>query len=49
MMSDRSVHEMSESGKSGKRVAVVLARNFEDVEATSPIEALEAAGAEITG
>jgi len=39
---------MSESGKSGKRVAVVLARNFEDVEATSPIEALEAAGAEIT-
>lgn len=32
----------------GKRVAVVLARNFEDIEATSPIEALEAAGAEIT-
>jgi protease I len=34
--------------KSGKKVAVVLARNFEDVEATSPIEALEAAGADIT-
>ena len=33
---------------SGKRVAVVLAPNFEDVEATSPIEALEAAGADIT-
>jgi protease I len=32
----------------GKRVAVVLARNFEDIEATSPIEALENAGAEIT-
>ncbi|MGI8486892.1 MAG: type 1 glutamine amidotransferase domain-containing protein [Thermomicrobiales bacterium] len=31
-----------------KRVAVVLARNFEDVEATSPIEALEKAGAKIT-
>ncbi len=31
-----------------KRVAVVLAPNFEDVEATSPIEALEAAGATIT-
>lgn len=32
----------------GKRVAVVLAPNFEDVEATSPIEALEAAGGKIT-
>ncbi|MBA3274401.1 MAG: type 1 glutamine amidotransferase [Chloroflexia bacterium] len=32
----------------GKRVAVVLAPNFEDIEATSPIEALEGAGAEIT-
>ncbi|MEJ7901020.1 MAG: type 1 glutamine amidotransferase domain-containing protein [Thermomicrobiales bacterium] len=32
----------------GKRVAVVLARNFEDIEATSPIEALEAAGNVIT-
>jgi protease I len=31
-----------------RKVAVVLARNFEDIEATSPIEALEAAGAEIT-
>lgn len=28
------------------KVAVVIARNFEDVEATGPIEALEAAGAE---
>jgi protease I len=35
-------------GTTSKRVAVVLARNFEDVEATSPIEALEAAGAGIT-
>jgi protease I len=33
---------------SGKRVAVVLAANFEDVEATSPIEALEQAGATVT-
>ena len=32
----------------GKRVAVVIAPNFEDVEATSPIEALEAAGGTIT-
>ena len=32
----------------GLRVAVALARNFEDIEATSPIEALEAAGATIT-
>lgn len=31
-----------------KRVAVVLARNFEDIEATSPIEALEQAGAKVT-
>jgi protease I len=34
--------------KSGKRVAVVLAANYEDIEATSPIEALEQAGADIT-
>lgn len=33
---------------SGKRVAVALARNFEDIEATSPIEALVGAGAEVT-
>lgn len=33
---------------SGKRVAVVLAPNFEDIEATSPIEALEQAGATVT-
>ena len=33
---------------SGKKVAVALANNFEDVEATSPIEALREAGAEIT-
>jgi protease I len=33
---------------SSRRVAVVLARNFEDIEATSPIEALEAAGAVVT-
>lgn len=33
---------------SGKKVAVVLAPNYEDVEATSPIEELEKAGAEIT-
>lgn len=31
---------------SGKRVAVVLAPNFEDVEATEPISALNEAGAE---
>lgn len=31
-----------------KKVAVVLARNYEDIEATSPIEALEEAGAEVT-
>jgi protease I len=29
-----------------KRVAVVIAQNFEDVEVTSPVEAIEAAGAE---
>ena len=33
---------------SGKRVAVVLAPNFEDIEATDPIAALKKAGAEIT-
>lgn len=33
---------------SSRRVAVVLAKNFEDIEATSPIEALEAAGAVVT-
>ena len=33
---------------SGKKVAVVLANNYEDVEATSPIEALREAGAEVT-
>lgn len=33
---------------SGKRVAMVLAPNFEDVEATDPKEALEKAGAEVT-
>lgn len=33
---------------SGKRVAVVLAANFEDIEATSPIEALKQAGGTIT-
>ncbi len=33
---------------SGKRVAVVLARNFEDIEATDPIGALNGAGAETT-
>jgi protease I len=40
-----SVTEMS---KSGKRVAVALARNFEDIEATSPTDALVQAGAEVT-
>lgn len=29
-----------------KRVAVVIANNFEDVEVTAPVEAIEAAGAE---
>ncbi|HYH11645.1 MAG TPA: type 1 glutamine amidotransferase domain-containing protein [Thermomicrobiales bacterium] len=33
---------------SGKKVAMVLAANFEDVEATDPKEALERAGAEVT-
>ena len=33
---------------SAKKVAVVLANNYEDVEATSPIGALENAGAEVT-
>ena len=33
---------------SGKRVAMVLAGNFEDVEATEPKDALEAAGANVT-
>lgn len=33
---------------SGKKVAVVLADNYEDVEYTSPAEALKSAGAEIT-
>ena len=33
---------------SGKRIAMVLAPNFEDVEATGPKEALEGAGAEVT-
>ena len=33
---------------SGKKVAVVLADNYEDVEYTSPAEALKEAGAELT-
>jgi protease I len=33
---------------SGKKVAVALANNYEDIEATSPIEALEKAGAQVT-
>ena len=33
---------------SGKKVAMVLAPNFEDVEATEPKDALEKAGAEVT-
>jgi protease I len=33
---------------SGKKVAMVLAPNFEDVEATDPKEALERSGAEVT-
>jgi protease I len=33
---------------SAKKVAVALANNYEDVEATSPIEALQDAGAEVT-
>ncbi len=35
-------------GTSGKRVAMVLAPNFEDVEATEPKDALEKAGAAVT-
>lgn len=35
-------------GNSGKRVAMVIAPNYEDVEATDPKEALEKAGAEVT-
>lgn len=34
--------------QSGKKVAVALAKNYEDIEATSPIEALKKAGADIT-
>lgn len=41
----RSVLEMSDSGK---KVAVALANNYEDIEATSPIEALQQAGASVT-
>ena len=33
---------------SGKNVAVVLADNYEDIEHTSPVEALKAAGANVT-
>ena len=33
---------------SGSRIAVVLARNYEDIESDAPIEALQAAGATIT-
>jgi protease I len=33
---------------SGKKVAVVLANGFEDIEATSPIDAVTAAGATVT-
>ena len=33
---------------SGKNVAVVLANNYEDIEHTSPVDALRAAGASIT-
>jgi protease I len=39
------MHYMSSSGK---RVAMVIAPNYEDVEATDPKEALEQAGAEVT-
>ncbi len=35
-------------GANGTKVAIVLADNFEDSEATSPIEELRAAGAEVT-
>jgi protease I len=33
---------------SGKRVAVVLAKNYEDIESDAPIEALQGAGASVT-
>ena len=33
---------------SGKKAAVILAANFEDSEATSPIEALQGEGVEVT-
>lgn len=33
---------------SGKKVAFVLANNYEDIEHTSPVEAVKAAGAEVT-
>ena len=33
---------------SAKRVAMVIAPNYEDIEATDPKEALEQAGAEVT-
>src|SRR5699024_6364730 len=33
---------------SGKRVGIALANNYEDVEATSPIETLKKAGADVT-
>ncbi|MGN6031409.1 MAG: type 1 glutamine amidotransferase domain-containing protein [Thermomicrobiales bacterium] len=33
---------------SGKRVAVVLAKNYEDIESDAPIEALQGAGARVT-
>ncbi len=36
------------AGLTGKRVAMVLARNFEDVEATDPKEYLEKQGASVT-
>lgn len=36
------------AGLSGKRVAMVLARNFEDVEATDPKAYLEQQGAQVT-
>lgn len=35
-------------GAIGKKAAVIVAANFEDCEATSPIEALETAGVEVT-
>lgn len=33
---------------SGKKVAVILANNYEDIEHTSPVDALREAGAEVT-